>query len=457
MAIRISVIILLMCQLANVFGQTMTFEQFIGQVKSHHPLVKQSDLEIELGDAFVMQAKGAFDPNLVSSIREKYFGEDQYYSELTSVIQIPTWFGIEVESGYDRNIGNYVSPNSATNNAGLLFGGISVPVGKGLIIDKRRNELSKAKIYKESTKATQALMRNELLLKAGYAYWNWFEAWNNLKIFDDAVKASRDRFNAVKASSDLGDRSAIDTVEANIQLQNRQIQYAQGQVNLKNTRVQLAQYLWLDGIIPVELKDSASPVSIELVECSTPSPEFRINKDSMLANHPSIKVQKFDLLMITQEIRFKREQLKPKLDLKYRPLVSPGADFSSQNFSWGVDLSIPLFLRNARGQLALTQIKSEQTKFKLIDKSMQLNVKIQQAFNKWELSSNQYDRQQAVTDNYELLLSGENELFNLGESSLFLINQRELAFIKSKLKMTTELAKNQRSAIEASYHLGVLR
>jgi len=437
-------------------GQTISFDQFIEQVKTHHPIIKQADFELELGDANLLFARGSFDPELVSSIREKYFSEDRYYSELNAAIQIPTWFGIEFESGYDRNIGNFVTPNGSTSNNGLLYAGVSVPLGKGLFVDKRRNELAKAKIYKESTLAQQNEQKNQLVFDAAQSYWRWFEAWNSMKIYEDAVQISEQRFKAIVSSVALGDRSPIDTVEAKIQLQNRQIQLQLERVNVENARLFLAGFLWLDGMVPLELTNDAIPISVNEVSRTPLDNDMLESQNSLLENHPTIRRQSLAIESLGQELKYKKEQLKPKLDVKYRPLSSAGSEFSAQNYSWGVDLAIPLFLRSARGQIALTSIKIKQSDLKLTNKRVQLKIKLSQAFNKWELSNNQYVQQNSVVNNYQVLVQGERQLFEGGESSLFLVNQREQAYFKSRIKLNSLLVKNQLSAVEAKF-IGGLR
>jgi len=438
------------------YCQVISFNQYMDQVRSNHPVVKQADIQLELGDASVLFARGSFDPKIVSSLREKYFSDEQYYSELNAAVQVPTWFGVQLETGFDQNIGNYASPNTATSSSGLLYGGVSVPIGKGLMVDRRRNELAKAKIYRESTGAIQAEMKNRLFLDAANAYWDWYEAWNRKSIYEEAVKTSLQRYNGVRSSVELGDRSPIDSVEAKIQLQNRQIQLQEETVKSINARIQVSRFLWLEGMVPLELKEDATPESRQALSSLPMDELMRDSLDKLIENHPSLRMQSFEIAGLNQEMKYKREQLKPKFDLKYRPLSSPGSEFSFQNYSWGVDLAFPIFLRSARGQLAMTKIKKDQSSFKLIDKTMQVRTKSNQSFNKWKLSYDLYFQQSSVVSNYKIMFDGETQLFNGGESSLFLVNQRELAFIKSKLKLNSMMTKNQKAVIETKYNVGNL-
>ena len=183
------------------FGQgdpVLTYEDFNAIVMQHHPVAVQAELIVKKGDATVQMARGGFDPKLGSDIGQKYFKGDQYYSFIDAGLKVPTWFGIEASAGYEQNGGSFLNPENSTNGGGLVYAGISVPVGRGLFIDERRAELRKAQIYQKSTIVEQRLMLNELLYEAGKAYWDWFQAHETLRVYQEALQLAQFRFNAVK-------------------------------------------------------------------------------------------------------------------------------------------------------------------------------------------------------------------------------------------------------------------
>ena len=162
------------------FAQT-TFseERFYALVIQNHPLAKQANLEIQFGEKSVLKARGGFDPKLYNQLNQKYYAGSQYYSFLNAGLKIPTWYGIEVKSGFEMNQGAYLNPEEKPPNGGLWYGGVSVSLGQGMFIDQRRAELKKAKIYQQSTYFEQKLQLNELMYEAGYSYWNWFLAYHS--------------------------------------------------------------------------------------------------------------------------------------------------------------------------------------------------------------------------------------------------------------------------------------
>lgn len=440
----------------------LSFEDFIKRVKDHHPLAKQANLKLQEGEAQVLQSKGAFDPNFNSQLAQKYFEDKSYYSTGSTTLRIPTWFAAQFEAGYELNNGIYLNPESTVPNDGLLYAGVSVPLGKGLLIDKRRAAYKKAKIFQQSTAAEQQLMLNELIYDAGKVYWQWFEAFNVKRVFIEAVVLAKTRFEAVKQQALLGDKPFIDTVEARIQYQNRQLSLQQSELNYLNSSQLLSIFLWEDGLLPLELDRSAKPEDFIGIESfSDLDFSLALDFDSLLKNHPSLQLGQFKIDQLEIDRRWKREQLKPKVDLKYNALSSATQEdlsnnYSPNNYAWGFKVGIPLYLRKERGELKLNELKIQDAELALNQKQQGLNYKIQSSINEWEATADQLVLYQKTVRDYQTLLRGERQLFENGESSLFLVNSRERGFINARLKLIELMVKNRKARLGTYYSLGAL-
>ena len=94
----------------------------------------------------------------------------------------------------------------------------------------------------------------------------------------------------------------------------------------------------------------------------------------------------------------------------------------------------PLFLRKERGDLRLAKIKLQDTEFEIDATRVNLQNKISAI--KQELES--YVAQNEITTemvaDYQRMLQAEEREFQLGESSLFLVNSRESKLIDGQLK-----------------------
>ena len=439
----------------------MEFDRYMNLVRENHPVALQAGLIDERADAIERSARGGFDPKAGVTLDQKYFEGDQYFSIAEGGLKVPTWFGVELMGGHKRTSGVYLNPENNLPAAGLWYAGISIPIGEGLFIDQRRAELRKAEIFRESTRAQQRMMLNELLLEAGNAYWKWFEAYHELQVYENALQVAQQRFEAVKRSAVLGDQPMIDTLEAGIQVQNRELSVQQAQLELSNARAQLSVYLWADGMIPLEMEETMKPISTETpVELADPG-ELESNLDSLVNNHPTLDVQRFKIDGMEIERRWKQEQLKPNLDFNYFPLAEisgedPLAAYSVQNYTWGLNFSMPIFLRKERGELQQTNLKLREARLGLTNKRAQLVYKSRAALNEVYTTNDQIELYSRTVEDYSSLLNGERQMFDAGESSLFMVNSRELGYINARVKLIELISKNRKARLGAVYSLGIL-
>lgn len=425
---------------AQESSTVLRFEEYMEIVKTHHPMSYKAALQSEKGQATVLKARGGFDPKLSGSVNQKYFDDKTYYSYIHGGLKVPTWFGITLQSGYESNEGEYLNRSSTLPEEGLWYAGASIQLGDGLIFDERRAELKQAKIYRESSQLEGQLMLNELYFEAARAYWDWFKAYHKYEVYVGAVENADIRKRGVVSSAFLGDKPFIDTLEAGIQLQNRQIGLQQSLLDLKNKTALLEVYLWQDGFVPLELDSLTIPEPMEQVNVSLVEPTVYTLRDSMLLNHPKLILYQNKRDMKAVDLKVKKQGLLPDLELKYNALSQPiGGDplaqYSINNYNWGASISYPILTRKERGAIRLSKLEVREIELEQQDQLATIRYKIQAALNNWNTSVDQIRLYQSVTEDYERLLEGEQKLFSIGESSLFMINSREKALINAQLKL----------------------
>jgi outer membrane protein TolC len=250
------------------------------------------------------------------------------------------------------------------------------------------------------------------------------------------------RFEGVKQSYLLGDEPAIDTLEAFIQVQNRQINLNQSDLEYKNATLELSNYLWYENNTPLVITDSLKPPQLaNLIDLGIiPLDTLNTLLASLGNDHPELQLYDYKLAGIDIEKRLNTESLKPTINLKYNTLVETGGNneainFSNQNYYWGVEFGFPLFLRKERAELQLTKLKQQDTELANQQKLLELQNKLRNYYNEQLALKKQLDLYTDAVDNYNALLNGEKKKFVTGESSLFLVNSREVRFIEAKLKL----------------------
>src|SRR5690606_9681563 len=135
-----------------------------------------------------------------------------------------------------------------------------------------------------------------------------------------AVENASFRFQSVVNSAYLGDRPYIDTVEAKIQLQDRQIGYNQSKTDFLNKGKLLEVFLWQEGFIPLELIAETLPEALKNVQNSPLNPSIAGISDSIILNHPELLLYQNKLDMKAVDLQLKKQGVLPDVQLKYNLL-----------------------------------------------------------------------------------------------------------------------------------------
>lgn len=409
----------------------LTYDNFIAQVLENHPTAYRANIVESMGNAAVTESRGAFDPMLIGKMNQKYFDDKQYYSHFNGGLKIPTWFGVSAEAGYDNNSGVYLNPENRLPTDGMWYAGLRVELGNGLIIDKRRATFKKAKLSRESSQLEKRMMVNQLKQDASLIYWNWQRTFQEMNIYQEALENATMRFEATKKSVLFGDKPAIDTVEASIAVQNRYNSLLKATNSFRNAELELEVYLWSEGFVPLELENTVPELTDE-------NDLVTVNQlDSVVLNHPYLKMNEIELSQKQIDLQLKREQLKPKLTLKYNLLSepvnnNPVANITPSNYNWGASFAYPIFTRKERGGVQLAKLKLQDQELKYKMNAIQLENKIKSTLNDYYLALEQLEVANRLVESNQQMYDAELRLFNLGESSIFMINSRENSWLKSK-------------------------
>ncbi|AMQ56822.1 TolC family protein [Algoriphagus sanaruensis] len=414
------------------------FDDFLLWVKDNHPISAQAEINLTMGRMEVRQARGGFDPLIYGNLDQKEFKGTNYYDKREAGVTIPTWMGVEFNGTFEQNNGTYLNAEGTVPNGGLIAAGASVNLGQGLILDDRRATLRKAQIYQQATEVERANMLNQLYLDATDAYWKWSLAFENLKVLQEGVKLAEFRFGAIRKTYQQGDNAAIDTVEAYSQLLNRQYRLQNAQNAFFVARQNLNTFLWDDSSgNPMELNEGVIPDGLFESFTWVPNEE---ELRTLIANHPELRIKDFDLASLEIDRKLKSQQLLPVVKLKYNFINERFSDlnqyaFFENNYKWGVSVYTPVFLRKSRGAIGLAKAKID---FKQSDrdlKEIQLRYKLESELNSWMILNQQIETFKKNVASLDALFQGETRRFQIGESSLFLVNAREVSLFDSRLTL----------------------
>jgi outer membrane protein TolC len=442
--------------------KTLSLNSFLQVVKKYHPVAKQAALVVQKADAGLVIARAGFDPIAGIDGGNKTFDGINYYQNNQLQLAIPTWYGIEVNTGIEYLTGSRTDNDQTLGKTS--FAGLTLPLAKNLLMDKRRAALQQAKIMTKASVQEQRLLLNDLLLDATDAYWKWVEAFYVYETYNNVIAINNRRTELVKTAFKIGERPAIDTTEALAQLQNFEYQQNEALLAWQNASVMLTTFLWKDNNVSYDLPVDVRPdKKISDLYDAVIFPELAKLIDDAKKTHPALSIYSFKLRGLDIEKKLKFQELLPKLDVKYNQL-GKGYNIAStasktlfdNNYRFGVAFSMPLRLSQGRGEYKMAKLKITETKLQQATKENEIVNKVKAYYNQLVNYKAQVNLLQRNYQNYYRLQKGEEVRFFNGESSLFLVNSRETKALETLIKLTEITTKYNKTAQGLQWAAGQL-
>ena len=443
---------------------SLSEQELIQIVKLYHPVAQQANIGIAIAKTEVTEARGAFDPLLQGNANQKVLGGNLYYNYQQAELRIPTWYGIELNSGIENITGGSTDPQRTLNASS--YAGVSFSIGKNMIIDKRRGALQQAKIMVDYSETERLAILNDLLYDALTQYWTWVQAYREWRIINEVVEINKQRVALTKNVVAIGERPAIDSVEAITQLQ----YYLGLQLDIynqvQNALLQLSTFTWKADTEPYLLPSNLIPSSNATLEADSIEP-FVFNQEELIQmaiqNHPDLALYNLKFKYLDIEKRVKFQELLPELKVKYNQI---GKSFNiaenmaqpllQNNYQYGLSLAMPLRLSQARAGYQQTKLKIQTTGYQQDLKRLSIENKIREYLNTLQNLSQQIQLQKSLFTNLNTLVKGEQTRFEIGESSLFLINSREQKSIETRQKLNATIAKYYKQRASIRWAAGLL-
>ena len=439
-------------------------EQVMSIMRKYHPIIRQANIQVTLSENDITRKKSSFDPALSGKTGAKNLKNEEYYQSYELGIEIPTWYGIDIEAGTTNIEGRRLDNSVTTGSTSYI--GVKIPLLQNLIYDKRRGYLEQAKIMNKLSIHERRKIVNDAMLDAMKAYWKWVKAYETFKIMDELVEINLARLKFVKQSISHGERPAIDSIEVKTQWISFQIEKENRWTDFLNAGNELSIFLWKENETPYSLPKTAIPIENWDKKFRSISPnlnyEALINEGT--TNHPEIKMyeEQLNFYRIQKKIYF--QELLPKLDLKYRILNNTEPQNFSimetrpfvENYQYSLKLEIPLRLSEGRMNFKSAKLKINHSELALQQKAQSLTMKIKTYYNNY-LNLEKLTRLQFENyENYSTMVKAEDTRFKMGESNLFIINARENKAREELVKLIELKTKYFNSIYELKWSAGLL-
>ena len=418
-----------------VSADTLTLVQYQTMVSKNHPLIERAELFDEISEAYLMKGQGALDPKFYTEYDGKQFKDINYFRRWNSEVKIPTKYPVDVSLGYENNSGDFLNGDNNVPSNGLLYGTISVSVLRGLLFDEQRFALKESELLADKNEIEKQLIIRHVIIQSLNAYLEWSEAYSELDLITSYLERVTDRHNFVKQLFENGDKPAIDTIESRINLNTATKDKIEATEKLIWKRQKLNMFLWDASGEPLVLRETVTPQYISAVTDILSKEAQVITQD--WRQDPLIRKKQIEIDFIDLENRLEREQLKPQLDLKLNTIHNLGDDelaysYNVNDYKLGATLAVPLRNRKTRGQLKLNKALIDQNELDQNYYLSELQYTYETLYNTQELNLESLKVGTEKVENSQLLYEAERLKFELGESSVFLLNTRERKLLDSE-------------------------
>jgi len=275
------------------------------------------------------------------------------------------------------------------------------------------------------------------------SYWNWVAAGKRKRIVEELLKIAELRQDQLQRRVRLGDIPAIEERENERAILARREQIAAADRLLQKSALYLSLYFReADGKMIVPLIGQLPPEFP--VEKPLAKDVFEADKAFALKHRPELKRIEGEIALEQNALRFHENQRGPQIDLIVagsRSVQEPQAQGALRRDPWeaefGVVFNVPLQTRKQDGKIGGTEQKIEILRQKLGYQKDKIIIEANDALIALENSLRRLEiiRQEVIVA--ENLAKAEKTRFDLGDSTLLIVNLREQAAAEVALRMVS--------------------
>jgi len=432
-------------------AEALTLGEVFSSVDRAYPLLARALQERALAEAGLLEAQGGFDLKLKSKADTKQFGfyKNRVFDAYAEQ-PLQTW-GADVYGGYERGTGNFGSweGDRLSLDLGEWRSGLRLPLMRDREIDERRANLRAAGVDLEIADQSIDKQRLSIYKFAAKSYWEWVAAGRLRQVAIDILNLATERNSNLEETIAEGLVAPIELTDNRRAILQRQAALVSAERQLQGAAIELSLFLRDDAGNPVVPADDRLPDFPEPVQLD----QDRLLEDIERAasQRPELRglLAKYRQLTIGRELA--ENQIKPQIDLiaEFSRDAGDGSITKTGNeLKAGVAFELPWQRRKERGKLAAQDAKLSAISFELQFTRDRVTADVQDAALGVRAA---FDRLQLVRDELEAarqLEQAERDRFDLGDSTLFVVNLREVATANAAAGVVKALADYQKAFVD---------
>jgi len=446
-------------------------------------LLKNPDLSIAAGDTRiavfqVQQAKGANDVHFFVEPSIKHdttAAENAFFSGGTDFQPIVQNYQT-VAAGFEGQVSNSgtqynvnISQTKVNDNTFIdafnpyylasLNVSVTQPLLKNLAMNDSKRQIELSFVNADATQASTLASVSTTVSSVENAYWDLVAAWRNVAIQEDALRQSVSQQQSNVRLAKRGAAAPIDAVESSTQVSFYQQQVFAALQNVSALQNELKSLIVTDPGDPI-WRANLVPTSSVLQLPTSPSVDTVLA--AAMQNRPEVREAIDAQKQADVNLAYAKNQRLPQADLQLSyngngfagnalpPLGAPfgvatpppyydgglGSAYGNigrfPTYSAGIQISTPLGNNTAKGAYSAAQEQEHNAEVSRLGTAERIQYEVRNAVQNYRAALAQLFAARQARVAAEQVLASEERKFHNGESTTFLVDQRQVTFVQDE-------------------------
>ena len=425
-------------------AEPLTIEELLASVDRAFPLIEAVVAERRLAEGAAVSARGEFDLKLKAEAESQQFGFYRNESVKGFLEQNTTLWGTTVYGGYRVGRGTFgpYDEKALTLSGGEWSGGFRMPLLKDRSVDRRRADLQTTTLEQQGAEFTISKERLKIYKAALKQYWDWVAAGRQIAVAKGLLELAEQRNQQLEDTVKLGQLAPIEVTDNLRAILQRRSALVIAERYVQGAGIELSLFFRDAGGDP--LQPGADRMLDSFPEPVLLAPEQEVlDLAAAMTARPEIQSLLIKRRQQGVEARLAKTQMQPQMDVYFNYSRDVGVGRLSRRgneIEGGLWFELPAQRRKATGKQ--TQVAAKLT---MIDAELR--------FARDRVLLDVRDAASAVRAAYQVagvvreelkasrvLEEAERTRFDLGDSTQFFVNQRELATADAAFREIKALA-----------------
>ncbi len=420
-------------------------EELLAASAKHVPANLQRQAEVLAASSRSVAAMGAFD----TEVYGEGFGRfDGYYNGRfmeAGLIRPFRSMGGKLYGSYRNSRGDFpvYEDEYYSSTGGTLKIGALLPLLRDRQIDARRVGILDARQAIREAEMQALLTRVDVQRQALRTYWEWAASGHTLNVYESLLKLAKDRDVGMRKQVRDGSLAAIFLTENAQNIARRESLLLEAQRRFQTAALALSFYLRTSEGQMREPEAGQLPsldVLAKLPRASTFSDTL-----SVVDRRPELRRLDAAIVRAEQQIRLSGNELLPSLDLKLEygyglgSAGEGGPSRASEEAVIGINLSVPLERRTAKGRLSRARAEREALLQRKRQAQEQIVLEIRRILVDLDAARRQVDLAEKEMKQAQRMRDAEVQRFRQGASNFFVVNLREKSEADARIRYLDSL------------------